>query len=522
MKKTKKILSFLLIGAMLLSLLSVGVYAAAGTQDNPIVIGKTALGEVSYYFCNTEFAEGQTTGVWYTFTAEETGIAQLDCICYDATFENTIDFNATLWVNGTEYKHNDAGVITRPINSYPVNVGDEIVICIEPVAPYAYGYVYANIGFVTGEKSIDQLIKFKSEGGILYVAAGAKLYCQDDSTNGVFAQMGLLVSGESVDGISVTADSKTATDSDADGVVELKLGGSAGSAGSPPVKPLWIIENTSAEDKKLVLTIAADTTHECEYTDENDADCNTCGAMRDVGNTGGCSHEYRYPCDTTCMLCGQPITPAADHRMTYVEAADATCTADGNVAYYTCDECGGCWNNAQGTGRPLKQQAIVIPGGHVYDHDFDENCNNCEEIRHVLNVLTVMGNSVSSEVNGLAIRVDANVDGMQMDGNTAVYDNASVNGFKLVGMGAVVSNDGTVPTLEDVDNSRVLNIPAVYLKSVDADTGLTAYTIRIVNIPEEQKGTVITFQTYFVYEDAVGQQYTVYGEMLATSYDQVA
>ncbi|MBE6807007.1 MAG: hypothetical protein E7527_03200 [Ruminococcaceae bacterium] len=414
MKKTKKLLSILLTCLMLMSLLSVGAFAAEGTQSNPIVISKTALGEVSYYFCNTEFAEGQTKGVWYTFIAEEEGIAQLDCTSYEG------DFQATLWVNDAEYKYNDDGIISRPINSLPVNVGDEIVICIEPVAPYLHNYVYANIGFVTGEKDIQQLVKFKSAGGVLYIAAGAKLYCQDDSANGVYAQMGLQVSGDSVDGISVTSNNKIYTDSDLDGAVELKLGGSAGSAGVPPVKPLWVVENNSAEDKKLVLSVTTDTTHECEYDDDTDADCNVCGRIR------------------------------------------------------------------------------------------------------AIEVLTFGGTSVSAEVNGLAIRVDANVAGMQINGKVAIYDNATVDGNKLITMGALACNNGAFPSLENVNNNRILNIPAQYLCKFDAATGAVSYSIRITDIPEQQKDTIIAFRPYYIYEDEQGDQQVAYGDIITASYNQAA
>ena len=520
MKKTKKILSVLLTCALLLGALSMNV-VAAGTQSNPIDANAKWFGYgVDCYLLNTTLTAGDADGVWYKLIVgeEEGGILQLE----NGNDSNApVDYQINVAVNGLEYHAYENGVYNMPIITLPLNPGDEVMIQVIAQDTAQSGTVYLNGKYITGENNMNQNVKLKSGNMKVWIAAKTTVYFQDDSLQAEYATRGLLLSGSNTGESAVISGNQEYTDTDGDGLVELKLGGSLGSAGAPAVKPSFAIRNDSDAAAWYVLGLA-DTAHECIYTDENDADCNSCGAMRDIGGSNGCSHEYRYPCDTTCMLCGEPITPSAPHQMTYTPATDATCTQDGNLAHYACELCGGCWDNEQGTGIPLNKKKIVISAtGHAYDHDFDEACGNCGEIRHTLNVLTVMGNSVSSDVNGLAIRVDANVDGMQMDGNTAVYDAATVNGFKLVGMGALVSNNGTVPTLADVDNNRVLNIPAVYLKSVDADTGLTAYTIRIINIPEEQKDTVITFQTYFVYEDAVGQQYTVYGEVLATSYNQV-
>ncbi len=516
MKKTKKILSILLSCLMLMSLLSVGVFAAQGTQDNPIVISKTALGEVSYYFCNTTLTAGDTDGVWYTFTAEDEGIMAVDCLSYD------MEFRACVWVNGVEYADDTAGVITRPITTYPVTAGDTVVIQIVAKDMASAGYIYANVSFYSGKATIDGIVPVKSAGAVVYVAAGATVNYQDNSTNAEYALQGLQVSGESVEGVSISAASKTYTDSDGDGMIELKLGGSLGSAGSPPVKPNWAITNASDEDKCLILTISdPSATHECNWDNDADADCNTCGAIREVAPPAGCAHEYFYPCDATCMICGELTNPEAAHSMTYVEAVAATCTVSGNIAFYTCEYCGGCWDNEQAMGMPLNQMMIVIPatGEHTYDHDFDADCNACGEIRFAISTMPILGTSVSEDVNGLAIQVKANIGGIQADGKTAIYDEAFVNDFKLVSMGAVVSNDGSIPSMETVDNNRVLNIPAVYLSEFNAETDSYYYTIRIVNIPEDQKSTTITFRSYFIYENSQGAQQIVYDDVLATSYN---
>ena len=54
-------------------------------------------------------------------------------------------------------------------------------------------------------------------------------------------------------------------------------------------------------------------------------------------------HEYFYPCDAHCMLCGELTNEDAAHTLTHVDAVEATCNQNGNVEYWTCTECGYAW-----------------------------------------------------------------------------------------------------------------------------------------------------------------------------------
>ena len=118
------------------------------------------------------------------------------------------------------------------------------------------------------------------------------------------------------------------------------------------------------------------------------------------------------------------------------------------------------------------------------------------------------GNSVSEDVSGLAFKFNVEASGMTtIDRTTAVYDNATVNGHRLLFMGAVVSN-----AVESVD------IPAVYLFDW-SDTDVT-YAVRLINIPADQYDTVITATPYFVLEiDGVAT--TIYGEAQTASMNGV-
>ena len=448
MKTTKKLLSILLACLLLMLAMPIGAVSAAGTQDDPIDAATKWFGYgVNTYLLNPSIAEG-SDGMWYTLTTEQDGILALEHKYKD------VDYTITITINGKDYVGGsvDGVIYNGPIMTLPMKTGDVATIAIV-TKDAAAGTVYASMNIIAGD--IDHSIKVKSEGIVVHVAAGQTVYFQDDSLQAVYATKGLLVSGDVANttfyAVTKNSENGAATqvafeDSDKDGVIEAKLGGSLGGAGAPPVKPAWAIENKSAVDQTYTLTVA-DTAHECVYDDDADTDCNSCGAERDVEQ--GCQH--------------------------------------------------------------------------VYDHDFDTNCNTCFEQREVTLPLNVVGNSISADVNGLAWLVEAKVDGMEMDNTTAIYDNATVNGYKLLKMGAVVSNNyaelGYVPKLEDVDNLHAINVEAKYIYDTNEEAGTITYAIRLINIPDEYKDREVDILTYIIFEDEAGVQHTLYCNSTYAAYN---
>ena len=140
--------------------------------------------------------------------------------------------------------------------------------------------------------------------------------------------------------------------------------------------------------------------------------------------------------------------------------------------------------------------------------------------------LNITGNSISEDVNGVAWLVEAKVDGITLNGTTANYDNATVNGYKLITMGAVISNNyadlGYVPKLEDVDGARAIDVQAKYIYDTDVEAGTVTYAIRVVNIPDEYKDRDVDILTYIIFEDAAGVQHTLYCNSVYASYNWVA
>lgn len=482
MKNAKRILSVLLACLMLMAAVPFAV-SAAGTQDDPINAADKWFGYgVDTYLLNPTIAEG-SDGTWYTLTADKAGVLVLE-----HSYKN-VDYTITITLNGQTYEGGcvNGEPYNRPIVTAPIAVGDVATIRIV-TKDQAAGTVYASMNVLAGDS--DDPVKVKSNGLTVVVGAGKTLYFQDDSLNAIYATKGLLVKGDvsattfynvSKNTESGAVTQKSFTDTDQDGILEVTLGGSLGSAGAPAVKPGWAIENNSNKDQVYTLTIV-DAAHECVWDNDEDADCNTCGAIREIAQA--CDHKYTDNCDADCDLCGK--TRVAPHYP---------------VGDYACNKlCCVCW-------------ADLTTADHVYSSDLDNSCNVCGEFRDVELPAEWIGASISEDVNGLACLFSLEVKGMTQKNTTAVYDKATFCGYKLKSMGAVVCNNfaetGVHPTIEDADGKHVANVSAKYLYDINAEDNIVTFAIRLVDIPEDQKDTEIFFVPYVVIE-ANGREEAVY------------
>ena len=113
--------------------------------------------------------------------------------------------------------------------------------------------------------------------------------------------------------------------------------------------------------------------HNYAATWSSDADghwheCSLCHDKKDKAeHTPGAAATETTP--QKCTECDYIITPALGHthHMTPVAANPATCTADGNTAYYVCSGCSKWFEDAAGNVEITDHSSIVI--GHL-GHDF--------------------------------------------------------------------------------------------------------------------------------------------------------
>ena len=98
--------------------------------------------------------------------------------------------------------------------------------------------------------------------------------------------------------------------------------------------------------------------HKCRYDDTHDTP---------VAHTPGAAATETTP--QTCTECGYIITPALGHthNMTPVAAKAATCTENGNKAYYVCSGCSKWFEDATGNVEITDHDSVVLTAlGHEY------------------------------------------------------------------------------------------------------------------------------------------------------------
>lgn len=140
-------------------------------------------------------------------------------------------------------------------------------------------------------------------------------------------------------------------------------------------------------------------------------------------------------------------------------------------------------------------------------------------------VITGGESSKSEDVKGLAFRFNVAATGLTLPENSWVanLDNAKVNGYKLVKMGAVVTNKPAIGTdagvfrLDKADGKRTLDIVGEKLLEAPTDTA-ASFAVRITGIPANKQDTAIYARPYYVFEKD-GKEFTVYGDIVAASYN---
>ena len=98
--------------------------------------------------------------------------------------------------------------------------------------------------------------------------------------------------------------------------------------------------------------------HKCRYDDTHDTP---------VAHTPGAAATETTP--QTCTECGYIITPTLGHthNMTPVAAKAATCTENGNKAYYVCSGCSKWFEDATGNVEITDHDSVVLTAlGHEY------------------------------------------------------------------------------------------------------------------------------------------------------------
>ena len=141
-------------------------------------------------------------------------------------------------------------------------------------------------------------------------------------------------------------------------------------------------------------------------------------------------------------------------------------------------------------------------------------------------IISCDGQSISEDVNGLAFKfsIDAANIGAK-NGNIIDLTSATAvpftNGadYALVGIGAVASNDPGSDLSLDSLSARTKDIEIKYLYDLHEDSA--EFTVRIINIPDANKDTVISVRPYYILSNGE-QSVIIYDDVVTGTYNACA
>ena len=209
-----------------------------------------------------------------------------------------------------------------------------------------------------------------------------------------------------------------------------------------------------------------------------------CGKCGDEIEGYGCANYDTPACeDGVCYYCGGFVAGFGHENGAWAPCLEGECAYGCGLTYPATGDhidedgncyCDNCWSDM-----------------HDYDDNYDADCNVCGAIREI-NIIIEGGFSIAEDkdASGLAVKFDVLVEGLAIaEGKftQADFTNATINGYKLIGMGAVADNG-----VSSVD------VACVYL--CELEEAAAAFAVRIINIPEAHYDTTITFTPYYIVE----------------------
>ena len=78
-----------------------------------------------------------------------------------------------------------------------------------------------------------------------------------------------------------------------------------------------------------------------------------------TGGTATCTHK------AVCTTCGEEYGELAKHTLVKTDAKEATCTEDGNIAYWTCSKCNKIFKDEEGTNETSLANTVIKAKGHM-------------------------------------------------------------------------------------------------------------------------------------------------------------
>ena len=192
--------------------------AEVGTEENPAEVEWNS--NIGYWVMNTELAEGDEDGYWYTLELEAGKV-----LFVETSPAGEFDYEVVVYQGWNQLLASEG----NPVITYRAEQDETILIHVfaEPDSSWNYpaGKVYVSAKPCTATE--EDPIPVKSKDVFKLPVASGDTVCFVDNAQGVISESGLVFGAmeEAVALSSVTVDGVVYTDTDADGAIEVQMNG---------------------------------------------------------------------------------------------------------------------------------------------------------------------------------------------------------------------------------------------------------------------------------------------------------
>lgn len=200
-----------------------------------------------------------------------------------------------------------------------------------------------------------------------------------------------------------------------------------------------------------------------------------------TGGTATCTSK------AVCDICGEEYGDLVPHKLTKTEEKAATCTENGNTAYWTCSECDKYFADADGKTEVALADTVIKATGHKFA---DGKCTVCGDIDSTFKTVITAG------ANGTWQK--GTNDGLSFTSNAAFTDfqKVQVDGNDLDPANYTVKEGSTIVTLK-AEYLETLTVGKHTLAIVsDTGTATTEFTIKAAADSSSQTGDDFNIALY--------------------------
>ena len=237
----------------------------------------------------------------------------------------------------------------------------------------------------------------------------------------------------------------------------------------------YFSDEAGENEIELSSTVIPATGHDTTLVEAKDATCT------EPGNSAyyvcdNCGKYFSDEAGENEIQLADTVISAKGHDTTLVAAKDATCTEDGNSAYYVCDNCGKYFSDEAGENEIQLADTVIPAKGHGETEQ--KVTSPTATTAGAVNLVCSVCGDVVRELVYLPELTDANVENNTYDYSVTYRYNSSQRAFYRIGVYALANTSYDIPDFTVELNTNIRALSTCDLSSGTANGTFSATYLR--------------------------------------------